>query len=121
MLTRIAHRGINLVDYLRIEVRETVRWSGGRQKRPRVYFKGKSDPPFANTRRFCSMTPRYSPHFTLAAVHRQPVAVAFDSPPIVSDTGLLTVRSLDQGLGYLADLARRLPDPRAQRYVTHSA
>jgi len=67
------------------------------------------------------MTPHYSPHFTISAVHRQPVAVAFDAPPIVSDTGLLTVRSLDQRLGYLADLARRLPDPRAQDFITHTA
>jgi len=67
------------------------------------------------------MTPRYSPHFTFAQVQRQSVAVAFDAPPLVCDTGLLTVRSLDQRLGYLADLARRLPDPRAQHFVTHSA
>jgi hypothetical protein len=66
------------------------------------------------------MTPHYSPHFTLPQVHRQPVAVAFDAPDIVSDTGLLTVRDLDQPLGYLADLARRLPHPRAQPFVTHS-
>src|SRR6516164_516601 len=66
------------------------------------------------------MTPRYTPHFTLSQAHRQPVAVAFDAPDIVSDTGLLTVRDLDQPLGYLADLARRLPHPRAQPFVTHS-
>ena len=46
--------------------------------------------------------------------------MAFDAPDIVTDTGLLTVRDLDQRLGYLADLARRLPDPRAQPFVTHS-
>lgn len=67
------------------------------------------------------MTPRYAPHFTLPNVHRQPVAVAFDAPTIVTDTGLLTVRALDQQLGYLADLARRLPDPRAQQFVRHPA
>jgi hypothetical protein len=67
------------------------------------------------------MTPRYSPHFTFPDVHRQPVAVAFDAPDIVTDTGLLTVRVLDQQLGYLADLARRLPDPRAQQFVIHPA
>ena len=67
------------------------------------------------------MTPRYTPHFTLTRAHRQPVAVAFDGPDIVSDTGLLTVRDLDVRLGYLADLARRLPDPRAQDFVSHSA
>jgi hypothetical protein len=66
------------------------------------------------------MTPRYTPHFTLNKAHRQPLAVAFDGPDIVTDTGLLTVRELDQRLGYLADLARRLPDPRAQHFVTHS-
>src|SRR5262245_24110757 len=60
------------------------------------------------------MTPRYAPHFTLAQAHRQPVAVAFDAPDSVTDTGLLTVRDLDQRLGYLAELARRLPDPRAR-------
>jgi hypothetical protein len=67
------------------------------------------------------MTPRTTPHFTLAKAHQQPVAVAFDGPDIVSDTGLLTVRDLDQRLGYLADLARRLPDPRAPQFVTHTA
>jgi hypothetical protein len=67
------------------------------------------------------MTPRHTPHFTLAKAHRQPVAVAFDGPDIVSDTGLLTLRDLDRRLGYLADLARRLPDPRAQQFVTHPA
>ncbi len=67
------------------------------------------------------MTPRYSPHFTFPDVHRQAVAVAFDAPDIVTDTGLLTLRDLDQRLGYLADLAHRLPDPRAQPFVTHSA
>jgi hypothetical protein len=67
------------------------------------------------------MTPACSPHFIFPEIHRQPVAVAFDAPDIVSDTGLLTVRALDQRLGYLADLARRLPDPRAQPFVTHGA
>src|SRR5262245_40786266 len=67
------------------------------------------------------MTPRHTPHFTLGRAHRQPVAVAFDAPTIVTDTGLLTVRELDQRLGYLADLARRLPDPRAQEFITHPA
>ena len=67
------------------------------------------------------MTPRYTSHFPLARAPRQPVAVAFDAPDIVSDAGLLTVRDLDQRLGYLADRARRRPDPRAQPFVTHPA
>jgi hypothetical protein len=66
------------------------------------------------------MTPRYSPELTFPDLHRQPVTVAFDAPDIVSDTGLLTLRDLDQRLGYLADLARRLPDPRAQQFITHT-
>src|ERR1700693_5811506 len=66
------------------------------------------------------MTPRYTPYLNLPAIHRQPVAVAFDAPPIVADTGLLGLRDLDQKLGYLADLARRRPDPRSPKFVTHS-
>jgi hypothetical protein len=67
------------------------------------------------------MTPRYTPYISLPDIHPQPVAIAFDSPPIVTDTGLLGLRDLDVKLGYLADLACRLPDPRSQEYVTHSA
>jgi hypothetical protein len=67
------------------------------------------------------MTPRYTPHLILPNIHRQPVAIAFDSPPIVADTGLLGLRELDQQLGYLADLARRLPDPRSQHFVIHTS
>jgi hypothetical protein len=67
------------------------------------------------------MTTLSSPELTFAPAPRQAVSVAFDAPDIVSDTGLLTLRDLDRRLGYLADLARRLPDPRAQDFVTHSA
>src|SRR5918911_4410194 len=66
------------------------------------------------------MAPRSTPDVTLSALHRQPVDVAFDAPEIVSDTGLLSLRDLDRKLGYLADLARRLPDPRAQDFITHT-
>src|SRR5919201_5254475 len=88
-------------------------------KKPRVYLKWRANNHLAIHGGLLLMTPRYTPHFTLSQVHRQPVTVAFDAPDIVSDTGLLTVRDLDQRLGYLADLARRLPDPRAQPFVTH--
>ena len=67
------------------------------------------------------MTPRRCPDLTFSDLHPQAVEVAFDAPEIVSDTGLLTVRDLDRRLGYLADLAQRLPDPRAQQFITHSA
>src|SRR3954465_12550729 len=64
------------------------------------------------------MTSRTTPDLTFSALDRQPVDVTFDAPTIVSDTGLLTLRDLDRKLGYLADLARRLPDPRAQEFIT---
>src|SRR5437763_11332134 len=67
------------------------------------------------------MTPRSTPDLTFPDLHRQPVTVTFDAPDIVSDTGLLTLRDLDQRLGYLADLARRLPDPRSPQFIRHSA
>lgn len=67
------------------------------------------------------MTARRSPDLTFFPVHRQQVVVAFDGPDIVSDTGLLTVRLLDQQLGYLADLAARLPDPRSPKFIRHNA
>ena len=49
------------------------------------------------------MTPRYTPHLILPDMQPQPVAIAFDAPPIVVDTGLLGMRYLDQKLGYIAD------------------
>jgi Transposase DDE domain group 1 len=46
--------------------------------------------------------------------------VDFDGGQIVSDAGLLPIRALDRELGVLAELAQRLPDPRAQKFVIHS-
>ena len=65
------------------------------------------------------MTPNAIPELTFFGRCRQPLSVVFDGPDIVTDTGLLALRDLDQRLGYLAELARRLPDPRAQDFVTH--
>jgi hypothetical protein len=50
----------------------------------------------------------------------QQVTAAFDGGQIVSDAGLLALRALDKELGVLSELARRLPDPRAQKLVTHT-
>jgi hypothetical protein len=47
--------------------------------------------------------------------------VAFDGGRIVSDAGLLSLRALEKSLGLVADLARRLPDPRAPEFIHHSA
>ncbi len=57
------------------------------------------------------MTPRYSPHFTLPEVHRQPVAVAFDAPVIVSRHRPAHAScDLDRRLGYSRG-PRRPPSP----------
>ena len=57
----------------------------------------------------------------LFEVRRQQVTMTFDSGDVVSDAGLLPIRQLDQELGILAEAARRLPDPRSQDFVVHSA
>ncbi len=57
----------------------------------------------------------------LFEVGRQQVTMTFDGGDVVSDAGLLPVRQLDQELGILAEAARRLPDPRSERFVVHSA
>lgn len=54
------------------------------------------------------------------SVSSQPLEVDFQAGCLVADAGLLVVRSLDVQLGVLADLARRLPDPRSPRYIRHS-
>jgi Transposase DDE domain group 1 len=59
-------------------------------------------------------------HFTLWHVGRQQIHVAFDGGRIVSDAGLLAVRALEKPLRVVAELARRLPDPRAPKYIEHS-
>jgi hypothetical protein len=47
--------------------------------------------------------------------------VAFDGGRIVSDAGLLALRALEKPLRVIADLAARLPDPRAPKFIEHSA
>jgi hypothetical protein len=51
---------------------------------------------------------------------RQQVTVDFHGGQVVTDTGLLPIRLLDKELGVLATIAQRLPDPRAQKLVTHT-
>src|SRR4051794_17248841 len=57
---------------------------------------------------------------TLWNIDKQQVTVDFEGGEIVSDAGLLGIRTLDKELGVLAELAQRLPDPRAQKFVEHS-
>jgi hypothetical protein len=58
--------------------------------------------------------------FTLWKVGPQEVHVDFAGGRIVSDAGLLALRDFDLRIGFLAGLAERWPDPRAQPYVEHS-
>jgi hypothetical protein len=51
---------------------------------------------------------------------RQQVTVDFEGGRVVTDAGLLPIRLLDQELGVVAELAQRLPDPRSQKFVTHT-
>src|ERR1700751_4879546 len=60
-------------------------------------------------------------HVTLWKVGSQQLHVAFDGGRIVSDAGLLAVRALEKPLRVIADLAQRLPDPRAPKFIEHSA
>jgi hypothetical protein len=50
----------------------------------------------------------------------QQVTVDFEGGRIVTDTGMLSIRLLDKELGVLSGIAPRLPDPRAQKFVTHT-
>lgn len=60
-----------------------------------------------------------SRQLTFWKLGKQEVTASFDGGRIVSDAGLLPIRQLDKDLHILADLAERLPDPRAQKFVTH--
>lgn len=54
-------------------------------------------------------------------VAKQTVTVDCTGGTVVSEAGLLVVRRSDRKLGVLKEAARRLPDPRCQSLVTHSA
>lgn len=62
-----------------------------------------------------------SQHLTFWNLGSQQLLVDFEGGRIVSDVGLLSVRALEKPLGLLADLAQRLPDPRAPKFIQHSA
>jgi hypothetical protein len=57
---------------------------------------------------------------TLWNIGRQQVTVSPDGGRVVSDAGLLPLRDFEKQLGLLADLAQRLPDPRAPKFIIHS-
>jgi hypothetical protein len=61
-----------------------------------------------------------SPQLTFWNIGTQEVTVDFQGGRVVTDAGLLPLRLLDRQLGVLAQIAPRLPDPRAQKLVTHT-
>jgi hypothetical protein len=61
-----------------------------------------------------------SHQLTFWDIDRQQVTVDFQGGCVVTDAGLLPIRLLDRQLGVLAEVAQRLPDPRAQKFVTHT-
>jgi hypothetical protein len=66
------------------------------------------------------MTTECPKQLTFWSIGRQEVTVDFEGGRVVTDTGLLSIRLLDKELGVLAEVAARLPDPRAQKFVTHT-
>ncbi len=66
------------------------------------------------------MAERHSCHSMGWKVGSQPLVVDFQAGCLVEDAGLLAVRELDVSLEVLSDLAGRLPDPRAPKYIQHS-
>ena len=66
------------------------------------------------------MVTECSEQLTFWELGKQQVTATFDGGEIVTDAGLLALRMLDKELGVLSELARRLPDPRAQKFVTHT-
>ena len=66
------------------------------------------------------MTTDCSQQLTFWDLGTQQVTLDFEGGRVVTDTGLLAIRLLDQQLGVLSEIAQRLPDPRAQKFVTHT-
>ena len=66
------------------------------------------------------MTTDCAAQLTFWHLSPQQVTVDFAGGSLVTDAGLLAIRALDKDLDILAALARRFPDPRAQKFVTHS-
>jgi hypothetical protein len=79
-----------------------------------------ADIALATIRRLLIMTTDCSHQLTFWDIGRQQGTLDFEGGCVVTDAGLLPIRLLDHELGVLADVAQRLPDPRAQKFVTPS-
>ena len=66
------------------------------------------------------MATECSEQLTFWDLGTQQVTVDFAGGRVVTDAGLLPIRLLDKELGVLSEIARRLPDPRAQKLVSHT-
>src|SRR3954471_13328530 len=71
-------------------------------------------------RRLKFMATDCSQQLTFWNLGSQQVTVDFDGGRIVTDAGLLPLRLLDQELRVVATITERLPDPRAQQFVTNT-
>ena len=60
-----------------------------------------------------------SGQLTFWKIGKQQVTADFQGGQIVTDAGLLPVREFERELGIIAELARRWPDPRSQKFVTY--
>jgi hypothetical protein len=67
-----------------------------------------------------SMTTDCPQQLTFWKVGKQEVTATFDGARVVSDAGLLALRAFEQELQILAEIADRLPDLRAQKFVVHT-
>jgi len=61
-----------------------------------------------------------TPQLTFWELGSQQVTLDFEGGRVVTDAGLLPLRLLDKELRVLAEIASRLPDPRAQQFVIHT-
>jgi hypothetical protein len=61
-----------------------------------------------------------SQQLTFWELGSQQLTVDFAGGRVVTDAGLLPLRLLDKQRGVLTTIARRLPDPRNQKLLTHT-
>src|SRR5579871_1636329 len=89
-------------------------------KRASVRKQVAADSALVTNQRLKIMSTDCSHQLTFWDIGTQQVTVDFNGGRVVTDAGLLPIRQLDRELGVLAEIAQRLPDPRAQKFVTHT-
>ncbi len=66
------------------------------------------------------MTADCTQQLTFWKLGKQQVTATPNGGQVVSDAGLLLLRNFDRQLGFLHDLAGRLPDPRSPQHILHT-